>query len=329
MATFVYSGVTYTSPAEGTTEFALTSDTGNAIGYLSQDHIYVYSSTDAGVTWSKLTATTDYTFNSQGTEIVLTSGTTAGQQIRLQRKTPLSAQYVTFSDGSLLTSNQLNQAELFSLYCDQELADGEGNITPGDIGLDDTDDLPEGSVNLYYTDARVETYVSGAGYFKGTPGDGTITINQGGVKKGEFTVDQSGNTTIDLDAGGGPGGGVTKIIAGSNIGISPSSGVGEVTITAAGGGGGTGGIPEAPDDGNYYARKDQGWSQFTPGGGVDPVQSDWDVTDSASLAFIKNKPTIPGLQDLQSVCDQSSVTTTTIQAAGFRIDQLDPLPTAP
>ena len=74
MATFVYSGVTYTSPAEGTTEFALTSDTGNAIGYLSQEHIYVYSSTDAGVTWSKLTATTDYTFNSQGTEIVLTSG---------------------------------------------------------------------------------------------------------------------------------------------------------------------------------------------------------------------------------------------------------------
>ena len=290
MATFVFSGVTYASPAVGTTAFALTSDGGNAIGYLSQDHIYVYSSTDAGVTWSRLTAVTEYTFNSQGTEIVLVTGTTAGQQIRLQRKTPLSAQYVTFSDGSLLASNQLNEAELFSLYCDQELADGEGNITPPDIGLSDTDDLPEGSVNLYYTDARVETYVSGEGYFKGTPGDGTITINQGGVKKGEFTVDQSGNTTIDLDAGGGGGGGVTKIIAGSNIGISPTSGVGEVTITAAGGGGGEGGIPEAPSDGNYYARKDQGWALFTPGGGGAQVQSDWNVSDSSSLAFIKNKP---------------------------------------
>ena len=319
-----------------------------------EEHIYVYSSTDAGVTWSKLTATTDYTFNSQGTEIVLTGGTTAGQQIRLQRKTPLSAQYVTFSDGSLLTSNQLNQAELFSLYCDQELADGEANITPGDIGLDDTDDLPEGSVNLYYTDARVETYVSGAGYIKDIPstylesgdnvselvndagyitsaavGDGKIVINQGGTKKGEFTVNQSGDLTIDLDAGG-PAGGVTKIIAGTNIGISPSSGVGEVTITAAGGGGGEGGIPEAPNDGNYYARKDQGWAQFTPGGGgTEPVQSDWNVTDSSSLAFIKNKPTIPvvpGPQNLQSVCDEGSVTTTTIQAAGFRIDQLTTLP---
>ena len=323
MKTFVFSGVTYTSPAEGATEFALTSDAGNAIGYLSQTHIHVYKSSD-GETWTALTAVTDYGFNEEGTEVILTSGTAAGEQVRLQRKTPLSAQYVVFSDGSLLTSNQLNKAELFSLYCDQELADGEGNITPGDIGLDDTDDLPEGSVNLYYTDARVEAYVSGEGYFKGTPGDGTITINQGGVKKGEFTVDQSGNTTIELDAGGTVGG-VTKIIAGSNVGISPSSGVGEVTISASGGGG-EGGIPEAPNDGNYYARKDQGWAQFTPGGGTDPVQSDWNVSDSSSLAFIKNKPTIPGLQDLQSVCDQNSVTTTTIQAAGFRIDQLNTLP---
>lgn len=36
-----------------------------------------------------------------------------------------------------------------------------------------------------------------------TIGNGTITINQGGVQKGTFTVNQNGNTTIDLDAGGG------------------------------------------------------------------------------------------------------------------------------
>ena len=41
----------------------------------------------------------------------------------------------------------------------------------------------------------------------GTPtipavGDGTITITQGGVTKGTFTTNQSGNTTIDVDAGG-------------------------------------------------------------------------------------------------------------------------------
>ena len=35
-----------------------------------------------------------------------------------------------------------------------------------------------------------------------TVGDGTITITQGGVTKGTFTTNQSGNTTIDVDAGG-------------------------------------------------------------------------------------------------------------------------------
>ena len=36
-----------------------------------------------------------------------------------------------------------------------------------------------------------------------TVGNGTITITQGGVSKGTFTTNQSGNTTIALDAGGG------------------------------------------------------------------------------------------------------------------------------
>ena len=38
-----------------------------------------------------------------------------------------------------------------------------------------------------------------------TVGNGTITFTQGGVTKGTFTTNQSGNTTIDLDAGGGGG----------------------------------------------------------------------------------------------------------------------------
>lgn len=38
-----------------------------------------------------------------------------------------------------------------------------------------------------------------------TVGDGTITITQGGVQKGTFTTNQSGNSTIALDAGGSGG----------------------------------------------------------------------------------------------------------------------------
>ena len=302
MATFVYSGVTYTAPAVGTTEFALTSDGGNAIPYLSQDHIHVSVSTD-GLNWTELTVTTDYTFNSQGTEIILTVPTTAGQQVRLQRKTPLSAQYVVFSDGSLLTSDQLNQAEQFSLYCDQELSDTGGG-SGGGSNISSTDDVPEGNTNLYYTNARVESYVSGAGYIKNA--------------------------------------GVTKIIAGANVGITPADGTGEVTINAVGGGGSGGGIPEAPLDGALYARQSAGWTNFTTPEA--PVQSDWSVTDSNSQAFIKNKPNWvqsdwaeadassfafiankPTL-NLQTICDGGSTTTTKIQAAGFRIDQLPTLP---
>jgi len=37
----------------------------------------------------------------------------------------------------------------------------------------------------------------------------------------------------------GTGGGVTKIIAGTNVSISPTTGVGDVTINASGGGGST------------------------------------------------------------------------------------------
>ena len=297
--TYEYSGVCYTATS-GQTTFALTSTAGRPIGYLSPSHIYVRTSIDSGETWNILPVNTGWTFADPATSIVLTTPATVGEWIDIQRKTPIDQDWIDFQAGSLLTAGQLNEAETFSLYCDQELADQ--TLVP-DLSLDTTDDLAEGSTNLYYTNARVESYVSGAGYIK--------------------------------DAG------VTRLIAGANIGLSPSDGTGEVTITAAGGGGGTGGIPEAPINGETFGRKDAGWISLD----LDiPVQSDWDVTDSLSLAFIKNKPSWtqsdwavtdsssfafienkPDL-DLQATCDRGSVTTTTIQAAGYRIDLLGLLP---
>lgn len=65
-----------------------------------------------------------------------------------------------------------------------------------------------------------------------TPGDGELTIRQGGVSKGTFKANQTGDAVIDLD-----GGGVTKLVAGTNVTLSPTSGVGDVTINASGGSG--------------------------------------------------------------------------------------------
>ena len=314
----VYSGVTYSSPSVGTTNFALTSDAGNAIEYLSQDHIKVESSTDAGVTWTELTVTTDYTFTSNGTEIALVTPTVEDQQIRITRNTPLSAQYVTFSDGSLLTSKQLNKAEQFSLFCDQEIVDGGVDFDPSDIGLDDTDDLPEGDVNLYYTDARVEAYVSGQGYIK--------------------------------DAG------VTRIIAGTNVAISPTSGVGEVTITSIGGGGGGGGFiykgeidatqpaPGGPANGDLYVNTatgvvGSGWTGIVGeaitgnerliysdvgswallvDNGIPDAPSDGKQYGRQNLGWTEI-PSIPTVTtpNLQEVTDQGGTTTNSITAGGF------------
>jgi len=64
-----------------------------------------------------------------------------------------------------------------------------------------------------------------------TVGNGTITIIQGGVTKGTFTTNQSGNSTIALDAGGGGGGSTVlkKNITQSSANVSESSGT--VTVT--------------------------------------------------------------------------------------------------
>ena len=416
--TYKYSGVCYTATA-GQTTFALTSTDGNAIGYLSPTHIHVRTSTDSGESWDNLVASTDWTFADPATKIVLKKAAAKDEWVDIRRKTPLDKDWVDFQSGSLLTAEQLNQAETFSLYCDQELADGV--ISP-DLSNESTDDLPEGSVNLYYTDARVESYVSGEGYIKDLDDLDTDDLAEGtknlyytnarveSYVSGEgYIKDLDDLDTDDLAEGtknlyytnarvesyvSGEGyiknAGVTKLIAGKNIGLDPTSGIGEVTISASGGGGGGGGIPEAPENGQTYGRKDAGWisldldKQVQSDWGVTDssslafiknkpnwtqsdwdvtdsssfafiknkpsltqsdwdvtdssslayiknkpsgTQSDWDVTDSSSLAFIKNKPTIPAAdQGLQEVCSNGSTTTTTIQAAGYRIDTLGLLP---
>ena len=125
------------------------------------------------------------------------------------------------------------------------------NNQTGTVTLD-TDDIAEGSSNLYYTDARVTANASVAANTAKVsfPGFGTVagTALEGDTAVGQVqsltTSGTSGPATLTAGVlnipqySGGGSGGVTSIIAGTNVTISPANGTGDVTINASGGGGG-------------------------------------------------------------------------------------------
>ena len=103
------------------------------------------------------------------------------------------------------------------------------------------------------------------------------------------TANQDGNTTFKVKADLGwlnanlniPTGGVSKIIAGNNVTISPSNGTGDVTINAAGSG--SGGIPEAPIDGKQYGREDASWTEITSATPVVPGDGAINLTGGTGI----------------------------------------------
>ena len=97
---YTYSGNIYDAAAAGTTTFALTSTAGNSIGYLQRAHIHVYLSDDDGVTWVEQSRPGAWDFNTEGTSVVLVSGITADQWVKVLRITPLDNRFVDFANGS-------------------------------------------------------------------------------------------------------------------------------------------------------------------------------------------------------------------------------------
>jgi hypothetical protein len=105
-------------------------------------------------------------------------------------------------------------------------------------------------------------------------GDGGINLEAGdgltlSAGSENATANQDSDTTFKIEANltylkenlNIPTGGVSKIIAGDNVTISPENGTGNVTINAAGSG--SGGIEEAPIDGKQYGREDGEWTEVT------------------------------------------------------------------
>ena len=126
LPSFQYSGVSYAGKPAGTTAFALTTSGGKSIDYLLRAHVHVYSSVDDGNTLVELARPVDWDFNQAGTTVVLKAGIATGTAIVLQRITPKDTLYTLFGQGTLLTADQINDAELFDLYLIQELEDELG-----------------------------------------------------------------------------------------------------------------------------------------------------------------------------------------------------------
>ena len=219
-----YSGVCYVAAA-GQTVFNLTTTGGDAIDYMAPEHIGVRTSTDEGATWVTLNRPADWDFNDPPTSITLTTGVAVDTWVDIRRTTPRTDDQINFNAGNLLTADQLNEFERWQLFIDQEILDQLGNIDAGVIGLDDTDDLPEGTVNLYYTDARVENWINTNLSDTDDLAEGTGNLYYTDARV-QAVIDSGGYITDP---------GVASIVAGTNISIDPAGGTGAVTINAQGG----------------------------------------------------------------------------------------------
>ena len=117
-----YASITYTS-ASGTT-FALTNSSGDPIEYLRQNDISV---TVNGVL---KTLTTDYTFNTAGTAIILNTAV-SGATVIIARTTDIADATVSFTAGSTLTAQDLNNSDKQNRFALQEFSDIYGALTTG------------------------------------------------------------------------------------------------------------------------------------------------------------------------------------------------------
>jgi hypothetical protein len=233
-----YASVTYTS-ASGTT-FALTNSSGDPITYIRQSDIKVY------VNNVLKTLTTDYTFNSAGTSIVLNSAV-SGATVFIQRVTDISDPTVVYTAGSTLTATDLNNADNQIRYGLQELQDSinagggvpdgdKGDITVTTNGTVWTIDRQLWPTKQYLTSGTSATY---------TPTSGTKAIfveiwGAGGGGGGVSNALSSGNGGVG-GAGGG-GGYVNVLITNMSQTFTYTIGAGGTSGSGVGGGaGGTGG----------------------------------------------------------------------------------------
>lgn len=140
--------VDYTATA-AQTDFAFSFD------YLEDEHVVVEIDGSA---------TTDFTLvTSPSTKVVLNSGATVGQKVRVRRKSQPDTNLVDFENGSVLTESELDRAYLHNRYLNEEIAELNDASLQKEVGSDSWDAKSQKMVNLTdpteAQDAATKNYV--------------------------------------------------------------------------------------------------------------------------------------------------------------------------
>ena len=251
MSTWKYSGVEYDSPTAAQVDFALTTDGGDDIPYLSGDHIEVYTSSDSGKSWTKIkrgTGSDEWDFKSDDPKVVrFVTAPGTSKDVRLIRNTPYKVKFTEFQEGSLLTSDQLNDGEDFSMYVDQELYDKSLQIQDddGNINTDkviDTADQKAQTTSWDDNDDKVATAGAIAFRHDTVIGDGTsypgagnkgqrgkIRVDNSVTPNKMFWWDESLSTPAWVEITGNKGS-VTEVKAGNGISVKDPNTTPEVSV---------------------------------------------------------------------------------------------------
>lgn len=180
------------------TDFAFT------FPYLENEHVIVE------IDGVQKTLTTDYTIvTSPSTKIVLTSGATAGQIVRVRRKSQPGTDLVDFENGSVLTESELDRAYLHNRYLNEEISELNDASLQKEAGGTDWDaggskiknvgapTLTADATTKQYVDDKVNQLSSGASapptkwVFTGTAGANTTYSVTGAEVNGDTAYDVS------------------------------------------------------------------------------------------------------------------------------------------
>ena len=155
-------------------------------------------------------ATTDFTIvTTPATKVVLDSGATAGQIVRVRRKSQPDTNLVDFVNGSVLTESELDRAYLHNRYLAEEIAElNDASLQIGAGGTNwDAKNLKiknladpantTDATNKTYVDQKVNQVSTGASFpptkwtFTGTAGANTTYSVTGAEINGDTAYDVS------------------------------------------------------------------------------------------------------------------------------------------